>query len=275
MSIFCALGNLIFPLPVSSALRPSVIQWDRPPPSPSLAWFAVLANVANADPVACRLHLRSPLVFTPRMPRQSKTLRSLSATIPWELSQMRGGYVHTERLSVQGLLFSKGYADLGIEVEWAPMTTSVSSARVATSDGYADLLADLSLAIVLQHVRRNMTFSHGLPRRQVCILDSELGPNFVKELQADWAIHCTIMDLQFPGVDLYLQRSVFNLVSVKQLLACLRMDDFVITDRTLERCSRFCSSLGALPAASGKFCEQLRPQDLMPCPASAHCTRST
>jgi hypothetical protein len=166
------------------------------------------------------------------LPRQAKQLRSLDATIPFELEQVRGGYLHTERLSLQGLLFAKGYSQCGIEMDWAPMTIKANSARMAVSDDFSEMLAEVSFAIIEQHARRNLTFSHGLPRRQVCLLAPGLAPGFISQLKKDVEIHAQIKELSFDGVESYLQRSVFNHMAVRQLIGCLQEDNWEATPRT-------------------------------------------
>ena len=164
--------------------------------------------------------------------RQSKDLRSLDATIPWELRQLHGEYLHTEKLSMQGLLYAKGYAAQGIEMTWPAMGLLENSARMAVSDDFSEMLAELTFAILEQHARRHLVFSHGLPRRQVCLLDETLGPLFIDQLKLDIDIHKRISELHFDGVELYLQRSLFHHTAVKQLIGCLEEEGWTITPRT-------------------------------------------
>ncbi len=145
---------------------------------------------------------------------------------------MRGRFLHVERLSMQGLLYSKGYSACGVEMRWPPMALQGNSARMAASDDYAEKLAELTFSICEQHARRNMTFSHGLPRRQVCLCDDGLGPAFLAELKADLGIHEALGELGFEGHELYMKRSVFGHVGVKQLVGCLEEEGWTITPRT-------------------------------------------
>ncbi len=133
---------------------------------------------------------------------------------------------------MKGLLYTKGYSAQGIEMEWGPMTILGNSARMAVSDDFSETLADLTVAIVEQLARRSMVFSHGLPRRQVCVLDEALFPDFVTQLRSDLAIHEKIKDLTFDGVDMYLERSVFNHMAVRQLVGCLQEENWERTPRT-------------------------------------------
>ena len=165
------------------------------------------------------------------LPRQSKELRSLDSTIPFELDMMRGGCLKVERLSLQGLLYSKGYKECGIEMGWPAMSLASNSARMAVADDFSETLAELTFAVIEQHVRRNLTFSHGMPRRQVCLLDAWLAPRFLDELKLDMEIHDQIKTLGFDGHDQYMQRSTFNYVAVKQLIGCLREEEWKVTPR--------------------------------------------
>ncbi len=195
-------------------------------------------------------------------PRQSKALRSLDASVPFDLEMMRGGYAHTERLSMFSILYAKGYSDLGLECEWREDTFSIGDARVAANDGYAEMLADLSVAVVEQHCRRNLVFSHGYPRRQTCLLDAELGPTFVAQLKEDLAIHKLILESDFDGHSSYVARSCFNLASVAQIVKCLESEGWVITARTLY-C--FCFSSGRVPHVSGGPTPSFRSVRSCPC----------
>ncbi len=159
----------------------------------------------------------------------------MEPTIPFELEQIKGAYKHTERLSMSGMLFSKGYGDVGMETTWPEMSIHAGSARVAASGHFSELLADLSMAIVCQHARRNLTFTHGMPRRQVMLLDDELQKVFIEELRNDLLIHEKIGNLDFVGHESYMSRSVFNLVAVRQIYSCLKEDGFLVTARTPER----------------------------------------
>jgi hypothetical protein len=165
-------------------------------------------------------------------PRQSKALRSLGATVPFELEQMGGGCFYTERLSMFSLLYSKGYKDLGMETDWKPDVFTIGSARLAVSDGFCEMLASLSVAIVEQHCRRNLVFTHGLPRRQTLLLDPIQGQRFIDELKLDLAIHQKILDMDFDGQESYVKRSVFGLPAVQQLVQCLQLEGWEITPRT-------------------------------------------
>ena len=57
-------------------------------------------------------------MLAPCSARQSKDLRSLKDTVPFELEQMGGAIHHVERLSMYHLVRPKGYSAMGIEVTW-------------------------------------------------------------------------------------------------------------------------------------------------------------
>ncbi len=173
-----------------------------------------------------------PLCSLLAQARQSKELRSLHKTVPYELDQIDGGHMKTEQMGMLAILHSKGYSVQGIEMSWAHMELQANTAQMAVSDDFASLAVDLSVAITEQHVRRNMVFSHGLPRRQVCLLDANLAEPFVKQLRADIELHERIKAMSFDGVELYLQRSVFTHVSVRQLIGCLGEENWQVTPGT-------------------------------------------
>ena len=52
------------------------------------------------------------------------------------------------------------------------------------------------------------------------------------ELKSDLAIHAKLKELAFEGSELYMARSVFNHVAVKQLVKCLEEEQWDITPRT-------------------------------------------
>ncbi len=166
-------------------------------------------------------------------PRQSKELRSLDQTIPFELSMVKGGFHDVEKRTVRVLSVQKGCESIGVEVAWPETSVQLNNVRMAVSDDYGSTLAELTFATIEQHVRRHLTFSHGLPRRQVLLLDGEEGTRFMEELKTDAHILSLIQELDFDGHEMYMVRSVFTYTSVKQLIGCLVEEGWSITPRTL------------------------------------------
>ncbi len=163
--------------------------------------------------------------------RQSKILRNLDSTIPFELNQMKGACHHVEQMAMRGIFMAKGYGWMGIEEQWNEFQASAHHARIVLSDDFSRLLADLSMNVVMEHVRRNLSFSHGLPRRQVLILDGTEGPKFVQQFKRDWEIFQELEGMSFEGQEHLVKRSVFKLSSVTQLRLCLEDEGWHITPR--------------------------------------------
>ena len=164
--------------------------------------------------------------------RQSKKLRDLSSTIDFEIDQMTGGAGYTERMSMYCISFAKGYEDLGIETAWPQQTIGSTHARVALNDDVAELLASLSVEITAELCRRNLSFTHGLPRRQTLLISPEHSAAFLEEFRQDLHNFETIQRDVFPGQEAFLARSVFQLASVQQLVGVLKDTGFQITPRS-------------------------------------------
>ena len=146
--------------------------------------------------------------------RQSKELRSIDATIPWEIKHMSGLCHHAERLSMFAVGRCKGYNELGIEASWQPLRLCMNDCRVKLSDDFSWVLTDLSVNITLELCRRNLGLTHALPRRQSLLVSAEHAQPFIDGLRRDHDIFKAVAGLEFPGKDILLSRSVFNLTPV-------------------------------------------------------------
>lgn len=167
--------------------------------------------------------------------RQNCLLRKLEATVPFELEQMGGACHHVERLTVQSLLFVKTYDSMHIETNWLPCTLSLGHPRVHLSDDFAALLGELVIQTTLEHVRRNLIFTHAVPRRQALLLseDASVRGAFLNEFKTDMVLFAKLSDESFAGQDIMVSRSPFQQTSVRQLQYCLDADDWEPTARTV------------------------------------------
>ncbi len=163
--------------------------------------------------------------------RQSKTLRSLSDTIPFEIAHMTGACHQPERLSMFAIGRTKGYCQLGIEVGWGKMDIFEDHARVAVAGDLCSTLSELSIAITNELVRRNLSFTDALPRRQTLLCSPEHAQGFVDELRKDYDIWNRIQEMGFEGKGSMVARSVFQLTSVKQLVGLLKIEGWTATAR--------------------------------------------
>ncbi len=168
------------------------------------------------------------------LPRQSKTLPSLSASAPFEIKQMLGACHLPEKLSMQAMVQYKGYAELGIQTEWVAQQLHVGHPMVALSGENAELLASLTLGIVSEHVRRNLVFTHGLPKRQSLLLGSaENRDSFILQLRKDYDNFERMLDESSDSVGRLAERSVFKLAAVEQLMGCLAEEGWQATPRRI------------------------------------------
>lgn len=144
---------------------------------------------------------------------------------------MGGEVHHVERLSMYHLVRPRGYCEVGVETSWPKMTINMDHARVKLSDDYCDVMCQLSTAICQELVRRAMPVTHGLPKRQVLLLsDVSAGP-FLAQLREDYSTFLEICDTEFPGQESFVQRSVFQLMPTKQLVALCREEAWTCTQR--------------------------------------------
>ncbi len=163
--------------------------------------------------------------------RQSKGLRCLDDTIPFELDHMLGKCHHPERLSMFAIGRVKSYDHLGVEICWPALEIHADHARVALSDDLSSTLASLSVAITLELTKRSLTFTHGLPRRQTLLLQPGHADEFIDQLRSDLGIFERIQSMEFPGKDIMVARSCFQLTSVKQLVGLLKIEGWKLTAR--------------------------------------------
>ncbi len=142
-----------------------------------------------------------------------------------------GGFLKCERLGMTQFLPIKSYGVCGIETEWAPSKLSVNHARVQLSNDQAELFMDLVLETVLEFSRRNMQYSHGLPRRQTLLLDPRRANKFIEELRFDHSLFRKLEGCAFSGVASMVKRSLFQRTPVIQLLKCLETEEWQVTPR--------------------------------------------
>ncbi len=112
----------------------------------------------------------------------------MEATPPFEIEHMTGRCHMPERLTMYAVARHVGYADMGIDVSWRGTTLHVDHARVKLADDYANLLAELSTQMVVELVKRNLTFTHARPRRQTLLMSEAHAQGFIDGLRRDWEI---------------------------------------------------------------------------------------
>ena len=144
---------------------------------------------------------------------------------------MKGECHQYESEVVKAFLDTKKYDGMGIETQWSGGTIQLAHPRVSLSDDFASMLGDVMAATVLELTRRNLTFTHGVPRRQTLLLDEASRDAYMKEFQRDAILYDKLVGSCFKGQEFIVSRSVFQLTSVKQLLACLNADDWTWTPR--------------------------------------------
>eukprot|EP00959_Pyramimonas_sp_CCMP1952_P457321 9474735-Pyramimonas_sp.AAC.1 len=91
-----------------------------------------------------------------------------------------------------------------------------------------------------------MPLSHGLPRRQVLLLDPETRDHFLRDLREDLRIFEKLQQAAFPGKASIVDRSLFKLPCVQQLVLCLKSEGWKVTPKVEEfvrkRATRFIGS---------------------------------
>ncbi len=144
---------------------------------------------------------------------------------------MTGKARHAERLSMFAVGRVKGYTQLGIEVGWGKMAIHENHARVAAAGDLCNTLGQLSIAVTLELVKRNLPLTRCLPRRQRLLTDPEHAQAFVDQTRKDCLIWQHLGEMGFEGKESMMQRSVFNLVAVKQLVGLLTIEGWKATAR--------------------------------------------
>ncbi|CAK0852956.1 unnamed protein product, partial [Prorocentrum cordatum] len=179
--------------------------------------------------------------------RQNQTLRDAKSTVPWEIDMCSGGFAKCEQLSMTTIRYRRIYRKMGIESSWGPMRLCLADPRLQKSEEHVQLLVDLVFQIVLEHTKRNLVFSHGLPRRQCLWLSGDgRAAEFLKRLEADKEIYMVLKTCTFEGSELMVKRSLFAKPSVKHLLACVEAENWLPSERLrshiAEKCQRIIGS---------------------------------
>ena len=92
---------------------------------------------------------------------------------------------------------------------------------------------DLISSLVVEHTKRGMTVTHGYPKRQVLLLDSDTRHAFLSQLRADIDIFTALKGGAFPGQQQMVARSVFQQTAVKQMIMCLEAEGWAATERSV------------------------------------------
>lgn len=164
--------------------------------------------------------------------KQNRLLREHGAAITFETSMMKGEMYHVPRMLMARFRSPRYFVDCGVETEWRPQSICYNSGRIQYSNYFLGVLFDLSLAVVKQHVARFLPFPHGWPKRSVLWLDSELGPPAVEEFHNDYRIYFELEAVDAEWSQPFVKRSVFKKMAVLQLLYCLQLDKWQITERS-------------------------------------------
>eukprot|EP00959_Pyramimonas_sp_CCMP1952_P181016 3785131-Pyramimonas_sp.AAC.1 len=116
---------------------------------------------------------------------------------------MMNGECHQyEAAIVKAFLDSTKYEDMGIEAEWGGCTIQLAHPRVSMSDDFATMLGDIMAEGVLELTRRNLPFTHGVPRRQTLLLDDASRDAYMREFQRDAILYDKLVGPAFKGQEL-------------------------------------------------------------------------
>ena len=162
--------------------------------------------------------------------RQNAKLRSASATAEWELDMIRGRMYRCEQLSMIQTSATKFFPQCGIESSWPECRLCQDDPRIVLNDSFCLSMVDLVFHVVIEHVRRNLTLSHGYPRREVMMLAGDLQAQFIEEFRNDLLLFQKLKDCTFSGCDIMVRRSQFQKTSVKQLELCLQKCEWNVND---------------------------------------------
>ena len=112
----------------------------------------------------------------------AKVSHCRSLCIPFfEFEMVGGGYLKCEKLSAAAMSLRQRFSMVGIQTDLGPQRTCEAHPVVDASNENSALLARLSFATILQHAKRNFTFSRGYPRREVMLPHPALRGDFLNE----------------------------------------------------------------------------------------------
>lgn len=163
--------------------------------------------------------------------RANHRLRSVSATLEWLVPQMKGEFMHTMArilgtMSDEGSLESVGF-DLPCGRVACP---SYGDAQL--EDSWAGYLARYALTLVSRRIRRELWMLRGWPIRCALFLDEDSCDEALACFRHDAERFATLREDPAAGtksLKSIVDRSVFNLVSVQQLLRICEQEDFKAT----------------------------------------------
>ncbi|CAK0815094.1 unnamed protein product [Prorocentrum cordatum] len=165
--------------------------------------------------------------------RQNKELRSADATKPYELKMCKGFYHRAEQLTMTNANFIRHYSEEGIFPTWVDQRICLNDPRVQMEDENCQMLHRLIVDLPMQQATRNLVWSHGLPRRQVLLLDQDeaVQQAFLDELRHDRFLYMELQKATFEGSDQMRQGHVMRKMCNQQLLRCLGVEDWKVTPR--------------------------------------------
>ena len=165
--------------------------------------------------------------------QQSRELRNLENSVPWELKQIKdGGIYHHPRLTMTQTRVTKKFACCGIEVGWqAVPEISLHSPRVSMSNDFADCLFGLTTALVSEEAGRNIVFTHGWPKRFTLLLHDDSRQACFDEVKLDIKLHADIAAIGAPWSERMTRRSLFVKLTVLQITLAIELETFLWTPR--------------------------------------------
>ena len=126
------------------------------------------------------------------------------------------------------------YEAFGVSMTWThALEASCMDIEIQCQDDMCELAWDLCAATVVEHAGRKLSFTHGLPRRATLLLheDNNVRRAFVDEVKNDWEKFEELQKSKMDWAQQLVERSPFQKTAVVQLVQCLKLDGWEITDR--------------------------------------------
>ena len=166
---------------------------------------------------------------------QAKILKTISDTIGWEIEQIRTGIDDHIRLCLAQILFTKQYWKFGIPVAWGASGSCSADVEVCLADEQCSLVWQFCFVHTQHRERRLLTLKCGYPRNFVLLLqeDEKQVAATLAQLKTDYELFIMIRDSDEEWAESWIQRSLFQRMSVMQLIECLILDYWCLTDRSL------------------------------------------
>lgn len=183
---------------------------------------------------------------------QTRDLRNPDNAIPFELDFMSGGTNRIILKTLKNLSEVEKFESFGISTSWVACDNiNLFDLEVVDADENARCLWNITLTAILELVKRNLTFTVGLPRRRTLLLHEKesVREDFVKSVRLDLDLFKKLQAHNKPWSKAIVKASPCQTRPVQQLHMCLADDNWIISPRISNYSyggSLICSTIGII-----------------------------